>query len=408
MTPRPCPRGPPHARVSPRRAASGASPQVVERGDRPVGRGVAEPAGGADRRRAGVVGGGDRQLGRGQDRLAGLGGDLGGGLREAGVLALVVGDDALEAVVGVEAALRASCRAWFDWMPRPRYTITASTSGWRATSSSTSGIVSRVSPPARSIGLLRLHRGGSCSSIVGAQVVGQRRELERRSPAIASAVTTPQPPAVVTTATPVARRAAAGSRTWRRPRTPPRSVRGPGHAGLAAHRRRRPGRRWRATRCGWPRRAAPPAVAPPFTSTTGLRSATPAQARRRTRARRRCPRRRRGRPRSRGRRRRSRGSRRTPTAAALPADTARLTPTPVCAGVVQERRHEVARLAGDRRCGPAGGYGRTICAHSGAGVDTTPWPFGPGEQDAELVGERDQLGLGGAGPPRPPRRSRPT
>ena len=26
---------------------------------------------------------------------------------------------------------------------------------------------------------------------------------------------------------------------------------------------------------------------------------------------------------------------------------------------------------------PAGGYGATICAQRRAGVDTTPWPFGP-------------------------------
>ncbi len=26
---------------------------------------------------------------------------------------------------------------------------------------------------------------------------------------------------------------------------------------------------------------------------------------------------------------------------------------------------------------PGGGFGATICAHNFAGVDTTPWPFGP-------------------------------
>ena len=44
----------------------------------------------------------------------------------------------------------------------------------------TSGIVSRVSPPARSTGLLRLHRGGRWSSICGQQVVGQRQQLRDR------------------------------------------------------------------------------------------------------------------------------------------------------------------------------------------------------------------------------------
>ena len=53
-----------------------------------------------------------------------------------------------------------------------------------------------------------------------------------------------------------------------------------------------------------------------------------------------------------------------PTAAALPG---RHRAAHADAGLhrpVLERRHEVARLARDRRCGPAGGYGATICAHS--------------------------------------------
>src|SRR3954469_18660737 len=66
----------------------------------------------------------------------------------------------------------------------------------------------------------------------------------------------------------------------------------------------------------------------------------------------------------------------TPTAAALPADTARLTPTPLA----------TARFMNDDTklpdwlaiaIAPGGGYGATICAHKDAGVDTTPWPFGP-------------------------------
>ena len=57
-------------------------------------------------------------------------------------------------------------------------------------------------------------------------------------------------------------------------------------------------------------------------------------------------------------RRTSRGSRRRRPRRRCPRDTARLTPTPVCVGVVHERRHEVARLAGDRDRGPAVGTGR--------------------------------------------------
>ena len=61
---------------------------------------------------------------------------------------------------------------------RARGTRSRRSSGWRATSSSTLGMVSRVSPPARSIGLLRLQRGGRCSSIAAQEIVGQRRQLE--------------------------------------------------------------------------------------------------------------------------------------------------------------------------------------------------------------------------------------
>ena len=42
---------------------------------------------------------------------------------------------------------------------------------------------------------------------------------------------------------------------------------------------------------------------------------------------------------------------------------------------------------------PAGGYGATICAHSDAGVDTTPLAVRPGDQHPELVGQLHQLGL---------------
>ena len=59
------------------------------------------------------------------------------------------------------------------------------------------------------------------------------------------------------------------------------------------------------------------------------------------------------------------------TAAALPADTARLTPTPVCTAQFWNDETKFPDwLAIAMR--PAGGYGATICAESRAGVDTTP------------------------------------
>ena len=56
-----------------------------------------------------------------------------------------------------------SSRAWLPWMPRPS-TTTASTRGVRRPGRARSGMVSVVSPPARSIGLRRLQRGGRHSS----------------------------------------------------------------------------------------------------------------------------------------------------------------------------------------------------------------------------------------------------
>ena len=50
---------------------TGIAVEVTERGDRPVAARVAEPTGGAHRRRSGVAGIGDGELGRGEDRLAG-------------------------------------------------------------------------------------------------------------------------------------------------------------------------------------------------------------------------------------------------------------------------------------------------------------------------------------------------
>ena len=82
-------------------------------------------------------------------------------------------------------------------MPRK---ITASTSGCDAASSRIFGTVSRVSPPAMSTGLLRLHRGGSSASMAAIRSSGSGAS-SRSVPAMASAATTPQPPTVVTTTT---------------------------------------------------------------------------------------------------------------------------------------------------------------------------------------------------------------
>src|SRR5680860_1387081 len=64
---------------------------------------VAEPAGLTNGAWARVLGIGDRQLRRAEHGFAGRGGGLGGGQGEPRVLALVVGHDSLEAVVGIEA-----------------------------------------------------------------------------------------------------------------------------------------------------------------------------------------------------------------------------------------------------------------------------------------------------------------
>ena len=67
----------------------------------------------------------------------------------------------------------------------------------------------------------------------------------------------------------------------------------------------------------------------------------------------------------------ARGSRRRVTAAALPADTARLMPTPV----IRDRLRNVDTklpLWLATPIDPAGGYGATIWAHSETGVLTTP------------------------------------
>ena len=185
----------------------------------------------------------------------------------------------------------------------------ASTSGCSASSCSTAGIVSRVSPPAQSTGLLRLHRGGRWASIAAEQVVGQ---LEQLQVAVAR-------DRVGGDHTPPA-----GGREHDHTRTFRQRLGGERGGGLErlldARRPRdadRRGRR-RRTACRRPPSApvwlaaarAPPAVAPPFSTTSGLRAAA-------------SPSRaisavavahgldvRQSRPRSPGRRRRSRDSRR--------------------------------------------------------------------------------------------------
>ena len=159
----------------------------------------------------------------------------------------------------------------------------------------------------------------------------------------------------------------------------------------------------------WPAAARwPPAVAPPFTSTSGLRGRHGAGPLEEARGRRARPRRRRGRPRWRrivgvevevvGDRDRRRVARRHRPAHA----DARLH------RVVHERRDEVARLRRDAdRRRPAGRAPRS--ARTGdAGVDTTPWPFGPGDEHARARRPARPARPGAAGPPPPPRRSRPT
>ena len=65
-----------------------------------------------------------------------------------------------------------------------------------------------------------------------------------------------------------------------------------------------------------------------------------------------------------------------PTAAALPAETARLMPTPDATARFMNDETKLPDWLAMPMC-PAGGYGATICAHSAAGVETMPWPLGP-------------------------------
>ena len=85
-------------------------------------------------------------------------------------------------------------------MPIPKYT-TASTLVHDASTSRTSGMVSRVSPPAQSTGLLRDHLATNKSSSRAITSSGNSASRNIPSRLSASAVTTPHPPAVVRIAT---------------------------------------------------------------------------------------------------------------------------------------------------------------------------------------------------------------
>ena len=63
-------------------------------------------------------------------------------------------------------------------------------------------MVSRVSPPAKSTGLLRLQRGGSIPSTAASRSSGSGVRSRYLWVVTASAVTTPHPPAVLSTTTP--------------------------------------------------------------------------------------------------------------------------------------------------------------------------------------------------------------
>ena len=90
------------------REVLGVPVEVSECRDGPVGRGVAEPSGGPDRGRPGVVGSATASSVAVRIGLPVGRAHLGGRLARSGVLALVVLDDPLEPVVGIEAARRAS------------------------------------------------------------------------------------------------------------------------------------------------------------------------------------------------------------------------------------------------------------------------------------------------------------
>ena len=177
-------------------------------------------------------------------------------------------------------------------------------------------------------------------------------------------------------------------------------------AGLAAHAVEDAVVGGQRCRCGWPRPAAPPWVAPPFTSTTGMRSAHGPQLVEEPAAvgdaldvgqgRRRC----------RGRRRRSSRKSVTPTMADVAGRDGPADADAAGAGVVHERRHEVAGLAGH-----ADAPGRRVGRHDlGAqrrrGRDDA-LAVGPDDQDARARRPAPPARPGPGAPRRPPRRSRP-
>ena len=84
-----------------------------------------------------------------------------------------------------------------------------------------------------------------------------------------------------------------------------------------------------------------------------------------------------------------------PTAAALPALTARLTPTPVC---VAQFSNDDTKLPDWLAIAirPGGGFGRDDLRAQARRRRHDALAVGPREQDAELVGERDELALGAA------------
>ena len=242
----------------------------AERGDGAIRARVTEPAGGAHRGGSGIVGIGDGELGRGEDRLAGGVRDLGGGLGEARVLALVIRDDAFEAVIGIEAALAHQLRLVrldaeaevHDRIDLGMLRDELEHFGDRVARLAAGEVDRIVAAPAR--------RQLLVDGIT--KIVGQRGELAAPIARVtASAVTTPQPPAVVTIAVRgpcgsgcVANVAAASNASstvavrvmpaWRHMPSKTRSSAARLPVWLAA------------ARC-------PPLVAPPFTTTMGLRRA---------------------------------------------------------------------------------------------------------------------------------------
>ena len=118
--------------------------------------------------------------------------------REPRVLALVVRDDAFEPVIGIERALaQEPSLVRLDAEPEVDDRVDVGMAGDELHHL---GDRVAVSPPAKSMGLLRLHRGGSFSSIAARRSSGSDASSRPGARAIASAVTTPHPPAVVSTA----------------------------------------------------------------------------------------------------------------------------------------------------------------------------------------------------------------